>query len=176
VLVCSIKENELPKCGLACSLGLTRFGVIFISRHVFYDLRISEELKRFIIGHELAHIVRGHQILNAFRMKMGELLEETLKARREKIADIFSGIIDFMFRLIAATAIIGLDIQIVRQEELEADKLSIELTGCKGALEFAEMLNSLKERLNMDISHESFLGIPALTLSERTNAIRALCG
>ena len=50
----------------------------------------------------------------------------------------------------------------------------IKLTGCNGALIFAKMLEQLKMR-EYNVSHESMLGFPALTVDERIKFIREKC-
>jgi Zn-dependent protease with chaperone function len=57
-----IVTNYRPQCGLACSMGVGGVGFIFIERSFFEDKRIPEELKEFIIAHELVHIVRSHVV------------------------------------------------------------------------------------------------------------------
>lgn len=181
IIVSKFNHNKLRFCGLACSIGLGGFGIVFMDREVLGDPDVPEELKDFILVHELAHIVRNHVISKVFI----KFLEETfIQALGESIKSLegTKDIIDKIFNLISTTFLYSvtlklvdeIDPQVVKQQELEADWIAIELTGCRGALVFAEILKQLKLQ-GYDVSHESIFGFPALTIDERIRFIYQKC-
>ena len=181
IIVSKFNNKDLPFCGLACSLGLGGFGIIFIEERILYNHNIPKEFKDFILAHELAHIVRGHIVSKIFIRFLSETfiqaLSESIRSI-EKAGDILDKLISLIFSVflfkITFKLVTEIDPQQVKQEELEADEIAIKLTGCKGALMFAKMLEQLKMR-GYNVSHESMLGFPALTVDERIRFIKEKC-
>jgi len=181
IIVSKFHRNELPFCGLACSIGLGGFGIVFIDKEFLSSPAVPKDLKDFVLAHEIAHIVRGH-ILSKIMLRF--ITETFIQALSESIKSLEKAkdIIDALFDVITTVFLFGItlklvgevDPQQVKQEELEADEIAIKLTGCKGALIFAKMLEQLKLQ-GYHISHESMLGFPALTIDERIKFIQHKC-
>lgn len=164
----------MPLSEISCSIGLGAFGIVFVNKDLFADPEIPEELKEFILAHEVAYIVRSHILLRVLIKFIGDvvltkLLKKSLKLL-EKAKDIVEGIFRFITTMATCVLIMEvakIDSQTVKREELEADDIAIRLAGCKGAQIFANFLEWLQNR-GFNISHESVLGFPAL--------IRQKCG
>lgn len=181
IVVSRFHRDELPFCGLACSIGLGGLGIIFIDKEFLGNPAVPEELKDFVLAHEIAHIVRGH-ILSKIMLRF--LTETYIQALSESIRSLEKAkdVIDALFNVIITIFLFGVtlklvgevDPQRVKQEELEADEIAIKLTGCKGALIFAKMLEQLRLQ-GYNVSHESMLGFPALTIDERIKFIQYKC-
>jgi len=182
IIVSRFNRGDLPRCTLACSVGLGGIGIVFMDNELLDNLGYSEELKEFILAHEIAHVIRGH-ILSKIFIKF--LIESSMLALKdsvkslEKAKDVLNG----LFSLIMAVFSFGVtfklvtevDPQTVKREELEADEIAIKLAGCHAAVMFAKVLERLKAQ-GYNISHESTLGFPALTLEERIRHIYQKCG
>jgi Zn-dependent protease with chaperone function len=179
-IIVSNYKPRIPQCWLACSMGVGGVGFIFIERSFFEDKRIPEELKKFIIAHELAHIIQGHLIatlLNRILVQMSlnvlrETAARTLKSKG--FLETISNTILSTCCLYGLLELIKIDIELVRRQELEADSLAVQLTGCKGAYYSITLLKILKEQ-GYDVSHEGVLGLPVLTIEERLANLQLLC-
>lgn len=182
IVVAKLNPNDLPQCGIACSIGFGSVGVIFVDRRILDANNIPNELKEFIIAHEVAHVVRGHVVASLLlKHLIGTTLEiaseafETLEKARD-IMEFFAGFIAaLLFAGLALKLAVEVDPQTVKKQELEADELAIRLTGCQGAYAFIRILRELKQ-YGYSISHESLLGFPALTIEERIKFILQKCG
>lgn len=181
VVVSRHDDKVIPICGLACSLGFGGFGIIFINSNFVCGTVYPEELKDFILAHELAHITRNHAIsgiLLDFILKtsMNALKESFESLRRSRdLADLFGSLIALVTTSLTTFKLaVEVEPTIIKQQELEADSLAIDLCGCKGAKMFAKILKALKLH-GYSVSHESTLGFPALTIDERLEFIYAKC-
>jgi hypothetical protein len=175
IIVCNYNKEDFPQFGIAASIGLSRFGIIFIEKSFFKDRKIPEKLKEFIIAHEVAHIVRSHVILSLLTRKLFEISTEAIGESIEKAETIAETIVIFLLGLFSLFSLTMVDINVVKSQELEADNLAIQLAGYEGALHFVKMLEILKKQ-GIDVSHETILGVPALTIEERINNLRQHCG
>lgn len=181
VVVINFDSDELPSCGLACSIGIGGFGIVFMNKAILGNPNIPEEAKSFILAHEVAHIARSHLLPRiTFRFVAGliaKILDEIARSQEEAesfSAPFFLRLISTLLLSIALGAIGEADRQIVRQEELEADDIAITLAGCGGAIWFAKVLEWLRSQ-GVEVSHESILGFPALTIDERVKMIYQRC-
>lgn len=181
IIVSRFDSEVLPRCGLACSIGLGGFGIVFMHRGLLTDPNIPEELKDFILAHEVAHITRSH-VLPRFITRF--LAESTIKALSENLkyptktgslSDLFNILAEILFAAVILKTTIEADSQIIRQQELEADNIAIDLVGCEGALTFTKILEYLRSQ-GYSVSHESILGTPALSINERIRFIYQRCG
>jgi len=181
IFVSSFKPGDIP-CGnsLACSIGLGGYGIIFVKRDILEDSSIPEKFKEFIIAHEIVHIVRNHVVVSLFiRILFGasleaimEIIKKAPKSRElENILSIF-----FALPILVATTggFLKADVEEVKRQELEADTIAIQLTGCEGALLFAKLLKEL-QKMGYNVSHEAALSIPALTIEERVSNLLQQC-
>lgn len=182
IIVSEFNKDELPFCDLACSAGLGGLGIVFINKNILTNPDIPEELKDFILAHEIAHIVRSHILSRIFIKFLTEsfiqALKKSIKSLEEArdVIDVFFNLISTVFLFgVSLKLIVEIDPQIVKQEELEADSIAIKLTGCKGALLFAKTLEWLRMQ-GYSVSHESLLGFPALMIDERIRFIQEKCG
>jgi len=179
-VIVSNYKPRIPQCGLACSMGVGGVGFIFIERSFFEDKRIPEELKKFIIAHELAHIARGHLVATLFarvlvQMNLNVLRETVVSTLKSKgFLETIFGMSLSLYWLYGLLELIKIDIELVRAQELEADSLAVELAGCEGSRYFIKLLEVLKEQ-GYDVSHEGVLGLPALTIRERLYNLQLLC-
>ena len=181
IFVMRYKPDECPKffreCGLACSIGLGGFGIIFLNETVY---NFPEDLRLFIIAHEISHIVRSHIIVNVFTRVFAKMMAETLKEsikstiESKDFSDFLLNLLSTLFVAIMARGVINIDAETVRHQELEADKDAVVLVGCKSARIFSNLLNKLKE-MGYNVSHEAILGVPALTIEERIRKIEEMC-
>jgi Zn-dependent protease with chaperone function len=171
IIVCNYNKKDFPQFGIAASIGLSGLGIIFIEKSFFEDREIPEELKEFIIAHEVAHIVRSHAILSLLTRKLFEISTEAIGESIEKAETIAETIVIFLLGLFLLFSLTMVDINVVKSQELEADNLAIQLAGYEGALHFAKMLEVFKKQ-GIDVSHEAILGVPALTIEERINNLR----
>jgi len=184
IIVFSYASEKIPLltqvCGIACSIGLNGFGIIFLSREILYNPKISSELKEFIIAHEVAHIVRSHTInrilirtlftilLQLFFMSIENLV------RSKKPLETLLYLITIVMQVLGMVQTIKIDINVIKMQELEADAIATYLTGCRVAQRFLEWLSTLYKS-GVFISHVAVLGLPALTMEERINNIKLLC-
>jgi len=175
IIVCNYKKEDFPLFGIAASIGVPGFGIIFIDKSFFENRKIPEKLKEFIIAHEIAHIARIHVILNLLIKKLFEISTEAIVESIEKAETIAEAIVISLLSLFILFSLTIIDINVVKSQELEADNLAIQLTGCEGALHFVKMLDTFKKQ-GIDVSHEAILGVPALTIEERLNNLRQHCG
>jgi len=181
IIVSRFNRKDLPKCTLACSVGLGVIGIVLMDNELLDSPSYSEELKEFILAHEIAHIIRGHILSKIFIKFLMEFSMQALKDSIEssgKAKDVLARLFDLiMIVFLRATFkfVTEVDQQIVKREELEADEIAIKLAGCHGAVMFAKILEQLKAQ-GYNISHESILGFPALTLEERIRHIYQKCG
>jgi Zn-dependent protease with chaperone function len=180
IIIVSNYRPPISQCGLACSMGVGGVGIIFIERSFFEDKRIPEELKEFIIAHELVHIVRSHVVPTILTRMLFQLfskaLEETIDSvlKSKELPEVVVGIAFFLFWLYGSLGLVKIDAELIRAQELEADSLAVQLTSCNGARYFIELLRVLKE-WGYDVSHEALLGFPALTIEERIDNLQRLC-
>jgi hypothetical protein len=175
IIVCNYNKEDFPQFGIAASIGLSGFGIIFIEKSFFEDRKIPEKLKELIIAHEVAHVVRNHVIFNLltkvlFRISFEAILENIIKANK-----LLELVINFLLGSITLITEIKIDMEVIKRQELEADNIAIQLAGYEGALHFVKMLETLKKK-GIDVSHEAILGVPALTIEERINNLRQHCG
>jgi Zn-dependent protease with chaperone function len=177
VIVSSYRPEQ---CGLACSTGIGGIGIIFIDRMFFEDKLFPEELKEFIIAHELAHIVRSHVVPTLFTRA---LIQVNLDALGELIYRIFKsgglleavlGMALLLSLLNALAELTKADAELIRTQELEADSLAVQLAGCESARYFIELLEILKKH-GYDVSHVAVLGNTALKIEERLDNLKRLC-
>jgi Zn-dependent protease with chaperone function len=179
-VIVSNYKPRVSQCGLACSMGVGGVGLIFIERSFFEDKHTPEELKKFIIAHELAHITQGHLVATLFikvlvQMNLNVLRETVVNTLKSKgFLETIFGMLLSLYWLYGLSELIKTDIELVRAQELEADSLAVQLAGCKGARYFIRLLEILKEQ-GYDISHEGMLGLPALTIKERLDNLQLLC-
>jgi Zn-dependent protease with chaperone function len=170
----------ISQCGLACSIGVGGVGVIFIERSLLESEHIPEELKDFIIAHELVHIVRSHVVpiilARVLFQLISKALEETIDSvlKSKELPEVAAGTVLFFLWFCGLLGLVKTDAELVRAQELEADSLAVQLAGCNGARYFIEWLRTLKE-WGYDVSHEALLGFPALTIGERIDNLQRLC-
>jgi Zn-dependent protease with chaperone function len=180
IIVSSFKQDDLPYWGLASSMGVGGFGIVFVEKSILESDTVSERLKDFIIAHEVAHIVRGHIVVYAFTRTffvviledVKEVLESALKSKKPE--DFLLGLLLFLLFKFPAQKLAEVDAETVKKQELEADNIAVQLAGREGALLFAKWLGELKRR-GYDVSHESVLGFPALTIEERISNLLQQC-
>jgi Zn-dependent protease with chaperone function len=105
-----------------------------------------------------------------------EALRETIDStlRSKKLPEAVFGTALSLFWLYTTLEFAKTDAELIRAQELEADSLAVQLTGCNGARYFIEWLRALKEQ-GYDVSHEALLGFPALTIRERLDNLQRLC-
>jgi Zn-dependent protease with chaperone function len=172
IVVLGYSSKYLPQLqemfGLACAVGVGGWGVIIVERELFEN--VPEGCREFIVAHETAHIARNHLIARVFINAMFKMIIEPSLREALKTRD-FLGILLGVFS-VAVT--LGVDVEVVRGEELEADTIAINLTGCESAQCFARFLKILQEG-GQRISHEAILGLPALTIEERLANISQYC-
>jgi Zn-dependent protease with chaperone function len=179
-IIVSNYKPRIPQCGLACSMGVGGVGLIFIEKSFFENKHISEELKKFIIAHELAHITQGHLVATLFtkvlvQMNLNVLKETVVSTLKSKgFLETIFGMLLSLYWFYGLLELTKIDIKLVREQELEADSLAVQLAGCEGARYFIELLEVLKEQ-GYDVSHEGVLGLPALTIKERLDNLQLLC-
>jgi Zn-dependent protease with chaperone function len=179
-IIVSTYKPRIPQCWLACSMGVGGVGLIFIERSFFEDKHIPEELKKFIIAHELAHIVRGHLVATLFtevlvQMNLNVLREIVVSTLKSKgFLETIFGMLLSLCSFYGLSELTKIDIELVRAQELEADSLAVQLVGCESARYFIKLLKVLKEQ-GYDVSHEGVLGLPALTIKERLDNLQLLC-
>jgi Zn-dependent protease with chaperone function len=180
IIVSSFKQDDLPHCGLASSMEVGGFGMVFVEKSALESDTVPERLKDFIIAHEVAHIVRGHIVVYAFtRTSFGamleavkDVLESALKSKKPE--DFILGLLLFLLFKFPLAKLAEVDAETVKKQELEADNIAVQLAGREGALLFAKWLGELKRR-GYDVSHESVLGFPALTIEERISNLLQQC-
>lgn len=137
IFVSGFNSGKLPFCGLACSVGLGDFGIVFMDRKFLTNPVISEELKDFILAHEIAHIVRRHVLSRIIIKFLTEISIKTLSESIKSLKEV-KNVIDGIYKLIMTVFLFGktlkltveIEPQAVKQEELEADDIAIKLTGC----------------------------------------------
>lgn len=180
VVVAGIDSTRYQWCGVACSIGIGSAGIVLVDKRILGSNIVPEELKEFIIAHEVAHIVRGHAVESLILRTLteasltftAEAYEALGKAR--DLVDLLTGFLASLTATIVLIRFAEVDLQTVKRQELEADDVAIKLAGCKGALIFAQVLRELK-RQGYSVSHESLLGSPALTIDERMKFIQERC-
>jgi len=179
VVVSSYRSEEIPYCGLACSMGVGGLGIIFVERRVLEEA-IPESLKDFIVAHELAHIVRSHVVA---RLIARSLLEIDLEAlgkvveeltRSKMFVEALPRLFILSLLMYMAGWLLKVDVEEVRRQELEADGVAVQLAGCEGARLFIDFLRSAQRR-GYYVSHEAVLGLPALTIEERIKYLAQYC-
>lgn len=181
VIVSKHSINEIPKCGLACSIGFGGFGFIFIERNFACSTSFSEELKDFVIAHELAHIVKNHVvpqlIITAILVSFVDMHIESSKSlwRNRSSEDFIRKLIDSILTYVFTYSFsVNVEAKVIKQQELEADDIAINLCGCRGAIMFTELLKAFRLH-GYDVSHKTLLGFPALTIDERLRFIYDKC-
>ncbi|BAA79803.1 hypothetical protein APE_0824 [Aeropyrum pernix spindle-shaped virus 1] len=179
IIVALFKENEkLPAYELAFSIGLGGYGIVFIRRELADKL--PEEVIKFIVAHEVAHIVKNHAIASYTTRQLTKISFDSLKDsiknlnRTKKSEKPTANLLLIIISLALLAQTTKYEATTIKEQELEADTLAAKTTGCKPALIFAEILNHLKKQ-GINTSHETTLGAPALTLDERINNIKRIC-
>jgi len=181
VIVFNVDSTKYEWCKLACSIGIRIgnwcMGLIFVNRDFLTNIYIPEELKDFVIAHEVSHIAFNHFILKFLIRFLTENLLQVLKEIIESLGEeknLIKAFLNFLAVLVLTIKMVEVDRETIRQQELQADEMAIKLAGYKGALIFCEMLEKLKSK-GFSVSHEDILGFPALTIDERIKFIRQKC-
>jgi Zn-dependent protease with chaperone function len=172
IVVLSYSSKHLPQLqemfGLARAVGIGGWGVIVVERELFKS--IPEGCREFVIAHETVHIARNHLIARVFTNVMFKMIVEPSLREALKTRDLLR----VLLGVFLAAVTLGVDVGVVREEELEADTTAINLVGCEGVQCFARFLKILQEG-GQHISHEAISGLPALTIEERLANISQYC-
>jgi Zn-dependent protease with chaperone function len=172
IVVLSYSSKYLPQLqeifGFARAVGVGGWGIIIVERELFES--VPEGCKEFIIAHETTHIARNHLIARVFTNMMFKMIIEPSLREALKTRDLLGALLGTFL----AAVTLGVDVGVVREEELEADTIAINLTGCESARCFTEFLKMLQES-GQYISHEAISGLPALTIEERLANISQYC-
>lgn len=164
-----ISGKDSTKVGPAASLGLYfngPVGLIFLADELMRVFDSSE--LRFIIGHEMSHIVKSHAISRYLVSFFEEILVELFS---RQLVVLFKA----LFYLRGEKV---LDQRVIRENELEADKDAIDLIGNRYVgISTLEKLAKYYAGGNLDApSHFAPLGkipLPVVTFRERIDNLKS---
>ena len=167
---------------LASCIGRKGYGIIFIYKKFVDNPKIPEEIKDFVLAHEVGHIVYEYP----FRRPLNRILVEAviyfLKRRIREYIELYGKIGDVIRKIlywietvvafsISSRYIREIDPEVIKREELMANLIAIKLTSCRNALIFAKLCLS-KYR---GVAFRSLLDVPALTIEEEIKFIHLKC-
>lgn len=176
-LVSGRRFNAEPNDPPAFSRGIyivnVPLGAIYVSNQLFNQLD-SDEL-RYIVLHEICHIINNNSAAN-FLFALGKsgfnfLLSKWTQLQLEEVEDILGGV----KTIIKEFGYPGVEEQIKRNQELNADKYAVIWMGRKEAAISA--LTKLVQGKVESLSHITKYGrfeFPVLTIKERIEAIKQL--
>ncbi|WP_228009328.1 M48 family metalloprotease [Fervidicoccus fontis] len=77
IMVSGCDRDILP-CGIACSIGLGGYGIIFVDKAILASREIPDEFKDFVLAHEAAHITHNHVLSRLITHLLAKISIEVL--------------------------------------------------------------------------------------------------
>lgn len=149
-------------------------GFIFVSKAIIHDLP-KDELK-FVVSHELAHIINNHSVVNALitlgKTVLIDYLAEKLKWKSKDVKNLIGIIKKIYFRW---TKKITIEEKLKAQNELEADQFAVMYQRRKRPA--LSVLHKIANGIIDQPSHFTEDGdfkMPVITFRRRMTAIRNL--